>query len=392
MPDEILGMIPHPTFRAAALCIVTLAACKAEQPKPRPGQVDGSPAVSSVAKIPLTESDSAPLGTFLYPSKGPDGTFYVSDMANSRVVVFAPDGKLARTIGRKGGGPGEFQGPAANGLIDGGRALAVSDVSTLLVSLFRADSGSFIRSVRLPGNNVGFNWTVQGDTVLFALAAPSLFARWITTTDSVVALGQAPQRLIDDMGTALSHGRADIARSNRGIVALLPTEPGLHLLDPQGTKTGFVNIPSRRRRGEPVDLFERARAERAKGLAGFAPVGSVVVGLRLLSNGELVTVMMDVDQVGVPKEGQSFSSVRIFGNYRVWATLVRADLSAACVDAPIPVNSDVLPLPFFSGDTLWVLSSVEDDAGSVKRSAEGFLLSDEGCEWIPTGGVGAPRS
>lgn len=369
--------------------VVTLAACSGKEPGA--SHVIGSPTVTSVAKVALTGQDSTPLGNYLYPSKGPDGTFYVSDMVNNHVLVFTPQGKLARTIGRKGSGPGELQGPSANGLVDGGKTLAVFDVSTLQMNLFRADSGSFIRSLRLPGNNVGFNWTVRGDTVLFALAAPPIMARWITSTDSVTALGQAPQRLVDDMMTSLQHGRADVVRLDQGVAALLPTEPGLHLLDQQGTKTGFVNVPSRRRRGEPADLFERARAEQAKGMAGLAPVGSAVVGLRLLSNGELVTVMMDVDQVSTPGETRSLTTTRIFGNYRVWTTLLRPDLSAACVDAPIPVSTEALPLPFFSGDTLWVLSNVEDDAGNLRTGAEGFLLGDAGCEWIPTGGVGPVR-
>jgi hypothetical protein len=99
--------------------------------------------------------------------------------------------------------------------------------------------------------------------------------------------------------------------------------------------------------------------------------------------------MLDVDQVG--KFSPEVPTKLIFGNYRVWASLVKADLSAACVDAPVPVETDVVPLPFFSGDTLWILSVKSDTTDQVQTKVEGFLLGEEGCDWIPTGGVGPAR-
>lgn len=43
-----------------------------------------------------------------------EGRIYVLDFNAARVVVFGPEGELIRTLGRDGGGPGEFQAP--NGL------------------------------------------------------------------------------------------------------------------------------------------------------------------------------------------------------------------------------------------------------------------------------------
>ncbi len=44
-------------------------------------------------------------------SVGPDGNIYAADTHYSRIVVFSPDGRLLRTIGRKGDGPGQFRLP-----------------------------------------------------------------------------------------------------------------------------------------------------------------------------------------------------------------------------------------------------------------------------------------
>lgn len=42
---------------------------------------------------------------------GPDGTLYVLDAGNFRVQAFAPDGRFLRSFGRVGSGPGEFARP-----------------------------------------------------------------------------------------------------------------------------------------------------------------------------------------------------------------------------------------------------------------------------------------
>jgi hypothetical protein len=370
--------------------VFLLAACGRESTPSREGQVDGSPVVTRVASVRLVENDTAPLGGYLFPAKRADGTLYVGDMTNARVVQFDGRGRLVRTMGRKGHGPGEFQSPAMTGLIEQTGTLGVFDVSSSRMHLFSADSGSFIRSFVIPGNNIGLNWTVSRDTVLFAMSlSPAMLVRWIIGTDSIATLGDTPQRLLDDPMTTLQHGRAEVARSNLGLVALLQTDPGLHLLDASGHKTGFVTLPWRRRRGEPSDLPARAKAEQARGMAGLAPVGSAVIGLRRLSNGSIVTLMLDVDQIAVPTEERR--PHELFGNYRVWASLIRPDLTAACVDAPVPVQTDVVPLPFFSGDTLWVLSTRSDSTGQVQTKVEGFLLGEAGCDWIETGGVGPAR-
>ena len=72
-----------------------------------------------------------------------DGTFFVSDgYGNSRVLHFSADGKLQKTWGTKGTGPGEFDLPHGIAIDQRGRVL-VADRSNARVQVFDT-SGKFL--------------------------------------------------------------------------------------------------------------------------------------------------------------------------------------------------------------------------------------------------------
>lgn len=56
------------------------------------------------------------------------GRIYAADLMQTHVVVFSPSGSLLATIGRKGQGPGEFEGPSGPALAPDG-SLYVRDIS-----------------------------------------------------------------------------------------------------------------------------------------------------------------------------------------------------------------------------------------------------------------------
>jgi hypothetical protein len=73
-----------------------------------------------------------------------NGYVYVADAGANDIKVFGPDGKFVRALGRKGQGPGEFQGPE---LIEtSGEKLFVWETLNHRISLLRLD-GNFIKSV-----------------------------------------------------------------------------------------------------------------------------------------------------------------------------------------------------------------------------------------------------
>jgi 6-bladed beta-propeller len=70
---------------------------------------------------------------------------YVLDRGNARVLVFDPRGRFVRQIGKKGGGPGEFEVPISLAILSDG-TLAVMDIAHRNVSLFGPD-GAFRRTL-----------------------------------------------------------------------------------------------------------------------------------------------------------------------------------------------------------------------------------------------------
>jgi len=76
-----------------------------------------------------------------------EGNFYVSDVDNSRILKYDPEGKHLLTFGRKGQGPGEFQN--LNFIrFDKENTLYVNDSINRRISFFNKD-GKFLRQIGL---------------------------------------------------------------------------------------------------------------------------------------------------------------------------------------------------------------------------------------------------
>jgi hypothetical protein len=75
------------------------------------------------------------------------GRMWAFDFPTSTILVFGADGGLIRRIGRKGGGPGEFQ--QLNGMVALDTGLVVLDYSNARVTFF-SDSGTLRETWRVP--------------------------------------------------------------------------------------------------------------------------------------------------------------------------------------------------------------------------------------------------
>jgi len=99
-----------------------------------------------------------------------DGRIFVLDMLASQVHVLSATGALERSIGRKGGGPGELSEGAAGVAVIGGR-LVVMDAGNRRISVYRPD-GAFVRSRPIDISiGVPVAWSALGDRLVY-LARP----------------------------------------------------------------------------------------------------------------------------------------------------------------------------------------------------------------------------
>ncbi|MEX2281666.1 MAG: 6-bladed beta-propeller [Gemmatimonadota bacterium] len=78
---------------------------------------------------------------------GSDGSVYVTQPAESTIKVYDRSGRFVRSIGRKGSGPGEFDGLGEVGFV--GDTLFALSASNQLMHLFLVD-GEHLRSFRFP--------------------------------------------------------------------------------------------------------------------------------------------------------------------------------------------------------------------------------------------------
>jgi hypothetical protein len=133
-------------------------------------------------------------------SVGPRGALYVVQYADNLIRVFDSAGKPMSSIGRRGQGPGEFQGIASIGFL--ADTLYATDISSRRVSFFARD-GRFIVSHPMMAPSLGDG---LGTALAFRLlpggsgiAIPSIAASAITTGSAT----KAPFLRIDRTGKIL---------------------------------------------------------------------------------------------------------------------------------------------------------------------------------------------
>lgn len=376
-------------MRILPLAFLSLAGCLSSNHSASGGRLGPGRglALVEVDSITLREPDSLAVGNLTFFATGPDGSVFLSDPAGGRVIAYDSTGGVARVFGKKGGGPGELGSAGQPEFLPSTSILAVEDPSQQRLTLFDAESGAFLRSVPAAFGGVRQVWTVLGDTAVFAIQpGNALVARWDMASDSIRVLGRLPPRLHEAGVVFHQYGRIEAVPAGGGYLALLPTEPGLQLLDSLGEFVGVVDVPSRLRRGIPEDLVERHRRLASSGKR-FEYIGSLTASLALLSNGSVAVLALDMDFI--PGEGGSRPH---FVNLRYFLSVISADLSKACVDAELPYQSDAdMPIPTFSGDTIVTLLRLIEGDNRLRTTVRKYVISTDDCDWSETGGVRPSR-
>jgi hypothetical protein len=131
------------------------------------GSIDPQRMAFGLREVLRLEQDPAIEESLLFrPSDfvmGSDGTFFVIDPMNGRIAVFGSDGRYRRSIGRKGAGPGEFDGMALIRFEDD--VLTIWDSRNRRTTRYRTD-GTLLQVIRIPERVPGGSSPPQASSYL----------------------------------------------------------------------------------------------------------------------------------------------------------------------------------------------------------------------------------
>jgi len=181
----------------------------------------------------------------------PDGSIFVANSRDHNVSKFDADGKLVRTFGQRGQGPGDLEFPGELSVLDGRTLVVGSNIQGRKISLFGLD-GKFqavlkthyppSRPLALKNGKIAYigvsggKLEIQGDSV------------FISNINRVVVIdsGTGLERELTSFTTTVNEvkdGVVMIARSAEGdLLVGLSTRPEIIVYGPDGEKKGVVAL------------------------------------------------------------------------------------------------------------------------------------------------------
>jgi hypothetical protein len=304
-----------------------------------------------VFRIQLEETPSDYLASPMALTVTPRGEFLVTDQFYQRVYHYTRQGRLLKTIGRQGQGPGEFEMIGAAVAISD-TILAVLDDTRRSVTFLRLDSGSYLYEVRFDGV-ASSSASASGDTLTFGLSNPvrrTGLAEVVVGDTTVRYFAQLPSVRVDVAPLAGIHTLIAHDRGQHSTIVGFSGVDSLFELAPTGKPVVVVAIPAIRRR-----RFHQTAAitfSRPRPFPEFFAATSFLFAVKMLSSRDRAILHMDQDIKG------RFISSRPF----------------------LTVISESRLVPVFHGDTLLFVTQ-ELQQSRVLTFVEGFAIEASGCQW-----------
>lgn len=337
---------------------------------------DTAPAVDQAAvtdplaadSVLLQESDSAFVSGPMHLSVANTGAFFVTDDMNGQVLEFSRTGNFVRKYGKAGAGPGELRGPMATAFIGDSVLVVAAEGRT---SLFSRKTGEFVRSVR---TELTPSWVdVQGDSVWIIgvdIRRRTSTALWSLADDAVRYSGGLPGSYVQDSELMYMYPFAAGIRQGDWTLVGYSGHNSLFLLDSGGAVIDSLDLPVVRRRGVPTQLVNRFTARTIEDVE-FASSISSVIALHQTPSGEYAVLHFDPIMEDGEISGTAF------------LTILSADFSDACVDAPFPGTGDGRPWYGFRADTLYVLQQRVASTTHAESAVRAYPLDRSRCTEQP---------
>lgn len=295
-----------------------------------------------------------------------DGSLYLIDQGEGRVVYFSVEGRWIGVFGKKGRGPGEFGSvPWTTMTADG--TLYTNDIANRRLTAIRMRDSTILWERMLPG----FVTTMHGmgnrvaTSMMDPLSKTSILLLDEDPTNDV-RFGPFPELFSRLPQAATVFPAMAIAAWDDTVVTAYEVSDYLYVSKLGQSAIDSIHVPPRGRRGAQHALFAAMTDDPASARAALYK-SSAPFELGLIRPGVLLYVTLDQDQV----------NNRIMGELH--ATAINLTTRTSCGDTPIPVPVDPVSRIAIRGDTLLaVYQDIDSDSVSVLRATR-FLITAPRC-------------
>ena len=379
---SILRLAACPIVGFAAFAALVAVGCGSD-PGAVGDRVPAGPAVTIVDSILLDENDRFYLGNpFSLVVDTADGSFFISDFFENRILRYARDGQLRHFYGSPGDGPGEFRAISTAFVLADSIVVGAGGRRNLL-QLFSKHDGTSLGAQSYSGRVGMGGVSVVDQGVVFPTRDPAngtIAAVWRypePAIDYVVPLPAPYQRSLEGLG------RFAAFQSFGSVVAwsdtLLSGMSGLneiYLSTLDGVLLDTLLLPNTTRRGVPPNVQEVFDdLQSFSSMTEMFEAASSMYGLYRMSDGSTVVLHHDSTLDGELPAGNITSEV--------YLSIIAPDRMTACVDAPVPYSNEMRPVHTVARDTLFLLdrrlNEAEDDLMTWVRV---YRIDTSGCIWL----------
>jgi hypothetical protein len=382
--------VPPGPLAVAGLIGLLNGSCTPDGERGRISREVAGPTLQLTDSVRLAEPESLLVGRLTQGfTVDTGGRYYVASPSAGMILRFAPDGAFERVYGRRGRGPGEFvnispvvyvtdslvlatdnMGRRVNAFHrDDGRPLASRQFTGYIGSLFGHEGrlwfGSFLRSEPVSVGSVEFERFFR-DTAAnpFALMYPRMVQRPLEFAE-FRELDMAPD-------VRVLHWR-DTTLVGYGFLNHLALVAGRDAVQE------VVLLPRRLRRGVPRDSLDAHFRKSPVDFKRAVESISFLEGLWDGPGGMIVIVHMDTRANMTPD--RMVASVEA----TAYVSLLRRDLTAACVDAEVPTDPESRPQVWVRQDTLYVLEQVVTETPTPRADliVRSYRIVPDECTWVP---------
>jgi hypothetical protein len=323
------------------------------------------PVLDTLSVITLAEPDSVPITRSAATLHALDGSWYLSDNGSDRIVHFSATGAFLGTLGRHGQGPGEFETPVDLFQL-GADTLGVADLTLRRITLFTGQRADTVIAVPSEPYSV----VVDGDRGWIGgvnVANRTAVARWDRRSGAFTSLVPAPTAYTEGSPLAGIHSSAKVVAWSDSVLVAVSGYAWVRVASSDGTALDSFTVPTRLRRGAPLDLPERV--SKMRDFPAMFAAASHLVTVADMGGGWLAFIYVDLD----------YDMQRGTQNPHPYLTLVNRAERRACVDIPVPASGDVIPQEAVAGDTLYVLDRRFGDAGGLATTITSYRIMPEQC-------------